>query len=55
MDTDFATAWRVMRRFCLLVNLGMQTHRFMRLEIIHGEEGPSLVRSERIDLPAYGC
>jgi hypothetical protein len=35
MDNDLATAWRVMRRFCLLVNLGTQTQRLMRLEIIH--------------------
>ncbi|KAJ8097215.1 hypothetical protein POJ06DRAFT_228601 [Lipomyces tetrasporus] len=35
MDNNLATAWRVMRRFCLLVNLGTQTQRLIRLEIIH--------------------
>lgn len=35
MDHDLATAWRVMRRFCLLINLGAQTQRPMRPEIIH--------------------
>jgi hypothetical protein len=35
MDNDLATAWRVMRRFCLLVNLGTQTQRLIRLDIIH--------------------
>jgi len=35
MDTDLATAWRVMRRFCLLVNLGAQTQRLIHPEIIH--------------------
>jgi hypothetical protein len=35
MDNDLATAWRVMRRFCLLVNLGTQAQRLIHLEIIH--------------------
>lgn len=35
MDNDLATAWQVMGRFCLLVNLGTQTQRLMRPEIIH--------------------
>lgn len=25
------------------------------MNVVHREEGSSLVRSERIDLPAYGC
>jgi hypothetical protein len=25
------------------------------MNVMHGEEGLSLIRSERIDLPAYGC
>lgn len=33
-DTEMATAWRVMRKFSLLVNLGTQTRRFMRQELI---------------------
>ncbi|KAK9319510.1 hypothetical protein V1517DRAFT_332366 [Lipomyces orientalis] len=35
MDHDLATAWLVMRRFCLLVNLGTQTQWLIRPEIIH--------------------
>ena len=35
MDNDLATAWRLMRRFCLLVNLGTQTQRLIDAEIIH--------------------
>lgn len=35
MDTDLATAWRVMKKFCLLVNLGAQTQRLIHPEIIH--------------------
>ena len=34
MDQDLATAWRVMRRFCFIVNLGMQTRRFVHPNII---------------------
>lgn len=35
MDKDLATAWLAMKKFCLLVNLGTQTERFIRLEIIY--------------------
>jgi hypothetical protein len=35
MDNDLAIAWRVMRRFCFMVNLGTQTQRLIRPEIIH--------------------
>jgi hypothetical protein len=35
IDDDLATAWRVMRRFCFLVNLGTQTQRPIHLEIIY--------------------
>lgn len=35
MDNDLVTAWRVIRRFCLLVNLGMQTQRLIRPELIY--------------------
>lgn len=34
-NKDLATAWQVMRRFCLLVNVGTQTRDFMRSEIIN--------------------
>ncbi|KAI1610931.1 hypothetical protein EDD36DRAFT_420957 [Exophiala viscosa] len=34
MDHDLATAWRIMRRFCLLVNLGTQIQRLIHPEII---------------------
>jgi hypothetical protein len=34
IDNDLAMAWRVMRRFCLLVNLGTQTQRLIYPEII---------------------
>ena len=34
IDSDLAIAWRVMRRFCLLVNLGTQTQRLMPSEMI---------------------
>lgn len=33
--TDLATAWSVMRRFCLLANLGTQTHRLVSTTVIH--------------------
>jgi len=36
MDHDLATAWRVMRRFCLLVNLGTQIQRLIYPKIILG-------------------
>lgn len=35
LDTNLATAWQVMWRFCLLVNLGAQTQWFIYPEIIH--------------------
>jgi hypothetical protein len=35
MDNDLATAWRVMRKFCLLVNLGTQIQRLIYPEIIY--------------------
>ncbi len=35
MDNDLAIAWQVMKRFCLQVNLGTQTQRQVRLEIIN--------------------
>lgn len=34
LNDDLATAWRVMRRFCLLVNLGTQTQGLIDPEII---------------------
>ncbi|KAI2602160.1 hypothetical protein GGR54DRAFT_625575 [Hypoxylon sp. NC1633] len=34
-DDKLATAWRVMRRFCLLVNLGAQTQRVMPPDLIY--------------------
>ncbi|KAI0138188.1 hypothetical protein F4776DRAFT_621013 [Hypoxylon sp. NC0597] len=35
LDNELARSWQVMRRFCLLVNLGTQTQRLIRLETIH--------------------
>ncbi len=35
LDHDLATVWRAMRRFCLLVNLGTQTHRVIYPDFIH--------------------
>lgn len=35
MDNDLAIAWRIMRRFCLLVNFGAQTQRLMPPGIIN--------------------
>ena len=35
MDNDLATAWRVMRKFSLLVNLGTQIQRLIYPELIH--------------------
>jgi hypothetical protein len=35
MDDDLARAWLVMKRFCSLVDLGTQTKRLMRPELIH--------------------
>ncbi|KAI0465556.1 hypothetical protein F4859DRAFT_507957 [Xylaria cf. heliscus] len=34
MNDDVATSWRVMRRFCILVNVGTQTKRFIHPETI---------------------
>ncbi|KAF4458542.1 hypothetical protein FALBO_14729 [Fusarium albosuccineum] len=33
MDSELATAWLVMRRFCFLINLGAQTQRQMRPDL----------------------
>ncbi|OTB07723.1 hypothetical protein M426DRAFT_266956 [Hypoxylon sp. CI-4A] len=33
-DNDLGIAWRVMKRFCLFVNLGMQTQRLIHPELI---------------------
>lgn len=35
LDHDLATCWQVMKRFCLLVNLGTQTQRLVRIELIY--------------------
>lgn len=35
LDNDLVTAWRVMRRFCVLVNIGTQTQRLVRPQTIH--------------------
>lgn len=35
MNDELALAWRVMTKFCSLVNLGTQTQRLVRPEIIH--------------------
>ncbi|KAI1846145.1 hypothetical protein JX266_007670 [Neoarthrinium moseri] len=35
VDSGLATAWRVMKNFCFLVNLGAEVQRPIRLEIIH--------------------
>ncbi|KPM42814.1 hypothetical protein AK830_g3727 [Neonectria ditissima] len=35
LSVDLVAAWRVMRRFCLVVNLGTQTQRLIRPEIVH--------------------
>ncbi|KAH9905446.1 hypothetical protein F4778DRAFT_708673 [Xylariomycetidae sp. FL2044] len=34
LDAQLATAWRIVRSFCLLVNLGTQTRRWVRQDII---------------------
>lgn len=34
-DANLAAAWGVMKRFCLLINLGTQTQRFIRPDLIH--------------------
>ena len=35
LDDNIATAWKVARRFCLTVNLGADTQRFVHANIIH--------------------
>ena len=35
LDNDLATCWQVMRRLCLLVNLGTQTQRLVRPNIVY--------------------
>lgn len=35
LNEDLAVAWQVMKRFCLLVNLGTQTQRLVEPELIH--------------------
>lgn len=36
MDNDLAKAWRVMRRFCFMANLGTQTQRLICPETMRG-------------------
>ena len=35
LDNDLETAWRVMGRFCMLINLAIQTQRLIRPEVIY--------------------
>ena len=35
LDHDLAICWQVMKRFCLLVNLGTQTQKLIQLDIIY--------------------
>ncbi|KAJ3454690.1 hypothetical protein MRS44_013290 [Fusarium solani] len=53
MDSELATAWRAMRRFCLLVNLGAQTQRLMRLDLIHESMTAVTYRLLRMKLAIY--
>jgi hypothetical protein len=51
VDQDLATAWRVMRRFCLLVNLGTQTHRMIYPDFIHETMIAVMYRLLHIEYP----
>lgn len=35
LDHELATCWQVMKRFCLLVNLGTQTQKLIQLDLIY--------------------
>lgn len=51
MDDELAMAWRVMRRFCMLVNLGTQTQRMMKLDIIHDTMTATMYRLLDMQFP----
>lgn len=53
MDSGLATAWWVMKRFCLLINLGTQTQRFISQDIIHQTMSAVLYRLLRMRFTAY--
>ncbi|VUC37991.1 unnamed protein product [Clonostachys rosea] len=52
VDNDLAGAWRVMRRFCSLANLGVQTGRRMRPRLIQETMNSVMYRLLHIEFPA---
>ncbi|KAG9232231.1 hypothetical protein BJ875DRAFT_486285 [Amylocarpus encephaloides] len=51
MNGDLATSWQVLKRFCLLVNLGTQTQRLISPEIIHGTMTAVIYRLLHMSFP----
>lgn len=49
VNEELSTAWKVMRRFCLLVNLGTQTQGLIDPEIMLGTMSAVLYRLLRMD------
>ncbi|KAH7202861.1 uncharacterized protein BKA55DRAFT_658166 [Fusarium redolens] len=52
LDSSLATAWRIMRRFCVLVNIGTQTQRLIRPQTIHETMTAVMYRLLRMDFTA---
>ncbi|KAF4340972.1 hypothetical protein FBEOM_5096 [Fusarium beomiforme] len=52
LDSSLATAWRVMRRFCVLVNIGTQTQQLIRPQTIHKTMTAVMYRLLRMDFTA---
>ena len=51
IDSNLQTIWQVMRRFCLLVNLGAQTQRLIRSEIVYDTMSAVMYRLLRTSFP----
>ncbi|KAJ9419930.1 hypothetical protein QL093DRAFT_2591347 [Fusarium oxysporum] len=52
LDSSLATLWRVMRRFCVLVNIGTQTQQLIRPQTIHETMTAVMYRLLRMDFTA---
>ena len=51
VNADLAIAWEVMTKFCTLVNLGTQTHRFVSQHLIHETMASVMYRLLDMALP----
>lgn len=52
VDQDLATAWQVMRKFCLQVNIGTDTQRFMHPDLIYDTMTAVMYRLLRMSFTA---